>query len=223
MSDYLWDKKGERDAEVARLETLLGAFAHEPRPLELPADVEPERPTAKLLPFASRLRASRLFAPALAAAAALVVASFLVASLFMRARVSGEAPRAAAQPPPPQETRKEERAMSEPPPREGDVKDEAPADVGRVKDKRAAVETLPRVARRRSDVQVASSRQPKLKDVAGAEQGFTLEAMATQKGVSTLVDSTRMMTKEQLVYALRLTSAKLKDMRERAQKAEARP
>jgi len=37
MSDYLWDKKGEPDAEVARLETLLGTFAHEPRRLELPA------------------------------------------------------------------------------------------------------------------------------------------------------------------------------------------
>ena len=36
MSDYLWDKKGEPDAEVARLEALLGAFRHEPRRLELP-------------------------------------------------------------------------------------------------------------------------------------------------------------------------------------------
>jgi hypothetical protein len=31
------------------------------------------------------------------------------------------------------------------------------------------------------------------------------------------------LTKEQLVYALRLTGAKLKDVREKAQKAEARP
>lgn len=37
MSDYLWDKTGETDAEVERLEELLGGFAHEPRPLELPA------------------------------------------------------------------------------------------------------------------------------------------------------------------------------------------
>ena len=37
MSDYLWDKTGEADPEVERLESLLGGFAHRPRPLELPA------------------------------------------------------------------------------------------------------------------------------------------------------------------------------------------
>ena len=38
MSDYLWDKTGEPDAEVERLETLLASFSHAPRPLALPAE-----------------------------------------------------------------------------------------------------------------------------------------------------------------------------------------
>jgi hypothetical protein len=78
MSDYLWDKGGEADAEVARLEELLGAFAYERRPLELPAEAEPDPPRARLLPFAPRPRAPRLFAPALAAAAVLLVVLVVV-------------------------------------------------------------------------------------------------------------------------------------------------
>ena len=77
MSDYLWDRTGERDAEVERLETLLGAYAHKARPLELPAEeaiaAAPRAP--RPLSFTRRPFASRLFAPAgLAAAAALALA-----------------------------------------------------------------------------------------------------------------------------------------------------
>lgn len=38
MSDYLWDKTGEPEEDVARLEELLGTLRHEPRPFVLPAD-----------------------------------------------------------------------------------------------------------------------------------------------------------------------------------------
>ncbi|HEX8137240.1 MAG TPA: hypothetical protein VF544_06585 [Pyrinomonadaceae bacterium] len=34
--DYLWDRSGEPDAEVLRLERTLGRLRHRPRPLELP-------------------------------------------------------------------------------------------------------------------------------------------------------------------------------------------
>ncbi|HEX7315934.1 MAG TPA: hypothetical protein VF297_18605 [Pyrinomonadaceae bacterium] len=220
MSDYLWDKKGDADAEVARLEALLGAFKHEPRPLELPAETEMLKPpTAGVLPFVSRLRASRLFAPAaFAAAAALVVASVLVASLFMRARVATRDEQATARPtrdargeerPAPPETK---RAMLEPPP---------PAEV-KVKDDKVAVQSLPR---RRKDVQLTAAQGRRLKSAtvetltegAGTRDGLTLEAMSTRDGASTLVENARLLTKEQLVYALRLTGAKLRDVRERAQ------
>ncbi|HVF28799.1 MAG TPA: hypothetical protein VM943_11190 [Pyrinomonadaceae bacterium] len=40
MSDYLWDKSGEPDAEVQRLETLLGELRFEPgRKLDLPPEM----------------------------------------------------------------------------------------------------------------------------------------------------------------------------------------
>jgi hypothetical protein len=246
MSDYLWDKKGEPDTEVARLEALLGAFAHEPRPLELPAAAAPHEPRpARLLPFAARLRASRLFAPAaLAAAAALLFASVLAASAFLRARRAGEGGHTVARETvrPKEETHKEEqpappqpeRAMLEPPPGPGEVKDGTPPTVVKLKDEKVAVESLTRAARRRKDApgkdaQLAAvpSRRPRDLDAETAAgtsgSALNLEAMSTGAGASSLVEGARLLTKEQLVYALRLTGAKLKDMREKAQKAEARP
>jgi hypothetical protein len=232
MNDYLWDKKGEPDAEVARLEALLGAFAHEPRRLELPADAAaPEPPPVRLLPFVSRLRASRLFAPAaLAAAAALVVASALVASVFLRARVATEDRRAAAPDSsrPKADARKEERpaprgvewGMLEPPPPPAGAKDGS-------KVESAAVGNPSNVARQRKAAQpaVVLRRQQKgsaaepMTDGAG-EGGLTLEAMSTRDGASALVENARLLTKEQLVYALRFTGAKLKDVRQKAQGTE---
>lgn len=243
MSDYLWDRKGEPDAEVARLEALLGAFAHEPRPLELPDEAAtPEPQPARLLPFVSRLRASRLFAPAaLAAAAALVVASILVASVFLRARVATKDEHVATQESaqPKDDARKDdarkderpaprgvERGMLEPPPPEGGVK------LGG-KVERAAAGNLSNGSRQRKATQTSFvlRRQQKgltveaVPDAASASEGLTLEALSAQGAASALVENARLLTKEQLVYALRLTGAKLRDMRQRAQgtKAEARP
>ena len=226
MNDYLWDKKGEPDTEVARLETLLGAFAHRPRPLELPAEAATTEPsTARLLPFVSRLRASRLFAPAtLAAAAALLVATVLVASAFLRARMTSEGERAIARETaqPKEDARKDERPaphevvrrMLEPPPPEGGV-----TDGGKVE--RAAVVNLSNGSRQRHDARLAAApvRRPRLAPVeqGGAGVGLTLEAMSARDGASALVENARLLTKEQLVYALRLTGAKLRDVRERAQ------
>jgi hypothetical protein len=241
MSDYLWDKQGEPDADVARLESLLGTFAHEPRPLEWPAEpAAPEPPQATLLPFAARRRASRLFAPAaLAAAAALLVASVLAASAFLRARSAGEGRRSVAREAsrPKEETRREERpaptrperSMLEPPPGAGTVKDAPPAAVAKVKDEKVTVESLPRAAYRRRDVQLSAVPSRRQGD-SNAEavtrspgSGLTLEALNTRAGPSSLVESARLLAKEQLVYALRLTGSKFKDVRQRAQKAEARP
>jgi hypothetical protein len=38
MSDYLWDKTGEPEEDVEQLEQLLGTLRYEPRPLQLPED-----------------------------------------------------------------------------------------------------------------------------------------------------------------------------------------
>ncbi len=64
MSDYLWDKTGEPDSEVERLEELLGTLRHDSRrELELPVEVV----TPKRAPFRSP------FAAVTAVAAALVL------------------------------------------------------------------------------------------------------------------------------------------------------
>ena len=60
MSDYLWDKSGEADPEIERLENLLGGLRYQQKPLEMPLEL-PVRPR-------------RTFVwPRLAAAAALVL------------------------------------------------------------------------------------------------------------------------------------------------------
>ena len=234
MSDYLWEKKGDTDAEVARLETLLGAFAHEPRRLELPAEAAPPEPRRMWLsPFASRR-----FAPAaLAAVAALLIASVIVASLFLRARVVSRdehaaAPAESSRPTP--DARRDERpapreveqVMLEPPPGAGGVKPRGQVESG-------AVGTLSGVARRGKVAQLAAVSRRRQKGLApepltegtGTGGGFTLETMSAPGAASAFVENARLLTKEQLVYALRLTGAKLRDVQQKAQgtKAEARP
>ena len=219
MSDYLWDKKGEPEREVARLETLLGAFRHEPRPLALPAEAKPEPRTAGLLPFVSRLRAWRLFAPAaLGAAAALVVASVIVASLFLRAErpASNATAEVRLNFPPGGPGVKDEKTRDETTPAGG----KAEGEKARVEKANVVGESLPRPERRRKDVQVAAvpSRRQQLPAAELPKGGgLTLEQMSTPKGASSLVENARLLTKEQLVYALRFTGAKLKDVQQKAQ------
>ena len=38
--DYLWDKTGEPDPEIQELEEILGTLRHQPRPFEIPADLQ---------------------------------------------------------------------------------------------------------------------------------------------------------------------------------------
>jgi hypothetical protein len=50
MSDYLWDKTGEPDEDVARLEELLGTLRYEPRPLVLPTELGAQTARSKFRP-----------------------------------------------------------------------------------------------------------------------------------------------------------------------------
>ncbi|MDX6613167.1 MAG: hypothetical protein QOD75_2353 [Blastocatellia bacterium] len=43
MSDYLWDRSGEPDEEMQKLEELLAPLGYQPRPLQIPDSVVPER------------------------------------------------------------------------------------------------------------------------------------------------------------------------------------
>src|ERR1044072_4231591 len=38
--DYLWDRSGEPDAELQKLEEILGTLKYQPRPLRIPDDLQ---------------------------------------------------------------------------------------------------------------------------------------------------------------------------------------
>ncbi|HEX8635959.1 MAG TPA: hypothetical protein VF703_17565 [Pyrinomonadaceae bacterium] len=82
MSDYLWDKTGEPEEDVAQLETLLGALKFQPRPLELPATAMPTATAARRATIFSR--------PRLALAASLLLT--LLAGTWLITR-QGETPK----------------------------------------------------------------------------------------------------------------------------------
>lgn len=65
--DYLWDKTGQPDPEIQKLEEILGTLRYQPRPLELPA---------------SRRRS---YFPLLAIAASVLLALF-AAGVWLRVR-----------------------------------------------------------------------------------------------------------------------------------------
>ena len=51
-NDYLWDRTGEPDAEIQRLEEILGALRYEPRQLAIPAQLRPMRRRMFFAPLA---------------------------------------------------------------------------------------------------------------------------------------------------------------------------
>jgi FecR protein len=77
MSDYLWDKDGDPDPEIARLERLLSRFGQ-------PASVRFEFPAS-----ASRSRGSRWFGAALLAASLAIVVGGVTFALRFRPSVPG--------------------------------------------------------------------------------------------------------------------------------------
>src|SRR6185295_13146635 len=65
--DYLWDKSGEPDPEIQQLEEILGTLRYQPRPLEIPVDLQPDSKPRRFLGFTPRL------APGLAIAATIAI------------------------------------------------------------------------------------------------------------------------------------------------------
>jgi hypothetical protein len=53
--DYLWDRTGEPDPEVQELEEILGTLRYQPRPLEIPADLQTNPTRGFFATFAPRL------------------------------------------------------------------------------------------------------------------------------------------------------------------------
>ena len=69
--DYLWDKSGEPDPEIQRLEQILGTLRYQEKPLELPEQITHQRSHNHVF---------------LLAIAATVLLGLLVASLWLKAR-----------------------------------------------------------------------------------------------------------------------------------------
>ncbi|MEP6705979.1 MAG: hypothetical protein ABJC05_00590 [Pyrinomonadaceae bacterium] len=67
MNDYLWDRSGEPDKDIQRLEEILAPLGYQPKPLEIPASVPAHR---------------RRFLPALAIAATITLMALAVGLWF---------------------------------------------------------------------------------------------------------------------------------------------
>jgi hypothetical protein len=89
MSDYLWDKTGEPEEDVAQLENLLGALKCQPRPLEIPAAAMPA-------PAETATRPLTIFSrPRLALAASLIL-TLLAGAWFVTRQGAPQTERLAA-------------------------------------------------------------------------------------------------------------------------------
>jgi len=66
--NYLWDRSGEPDPEIQQLEEILGTLRYQPRPLDIPQQLQPGR--------------RRSFFPAMAIAAAIALFAVLLGLWF---------------------------------------------------------------------------------------------------------------------------------------------
>jgi hypothetical protein len=249
MSDYLWDRTGEPDAEVERLESLLGAARYRPRPLELPSEESPHATTIRGASHVGAFR--RLFVPTgllrsparLAAAAVLLFVFMLGAAALLHTRLLNERQRVASSQTeapsdsePARDTRRElaradSLVRSESTPAGGfKVSDGRVPESGRgeVEGKGATVKKgVEGVAVRdagqgRRGARLASlQKQRQRPETAGGEDAKLFEAMRAEGGgAASLFDATRLLTKERLVYALRLTGSKLKEVESKTRGAD---
>ena len=87
--DYLWDKTGEPDLEIQKLEEILGTLRYQPKPLEIPQEL--------LTP-----RQRRNHVPLLAIAASVLLA-LIAAGVWLRVRTQSDSQphRATVAPAPP--------------------------------------------------------------------------------------------------------------------------
>jgi hypothetical protein len=78
VSDYLWDKSGEADPEVERLENLLGQLRYQPTPFDLPRELP--RPATLRAAHRSTIFSRPRLALAASVALALLLGAWLVSN-----------------------------------------------------------------------------------------------------------------------------------------------
>lgn len=231
MSDYLWDKSGEADGDVERLEELLGRLRHAGAAPELPFETG-----TQAAPFELESRASSragffghaLFSrPARLAAAAALLLSMLAGAFVMLRTFKTDGGRASvgnetqvAQPHAPEEA-KPRGEVTAPQVASSPPKESATPEPIRREPLRGvelvALKPPVKPQRREPAPRETVARQTTQRDVKTASaQGGGFEGRGTE------VDS-RLRAKEQLVYALRLTSEAMKQVRGRASGVEVRP
>ncbi|HEV2763644.1 MAG TPA: hypothetical protein VGV38_11755 [Pyrinomonadaceae bacterium] len=232
MNDYLWDKTGDADEDVRRLEELLGTLRQRPAELRLPAEAP-----------AVRAKTLRPFRPAYAVAAALALAAMAGLWLAVTNLRSPQTPHTAAT----SATEKTRQADSPEPASSpaqfaaseqtasSDARREPPS-VDDEADERTTPQVAssnvvpsPNVVRRRSTARVTTERVNRsavARASAPKRRGARDEASAAAplerqlaRGAQTAPPAPtreQQAAKEQLMFALRLTSAKLGDVKRKA-------
>lgn len=227
MNDYLWDKSGEADAEVERLEELLGSLRHTHRAPELPCEVETHASTrAGLFSGTSFPRPARL---AVAAALLLAVLAGTFVMLRSSSKSDGRAASNAAQVTQPrasatEEVRAPEVAAS--PSKQSAAPENSPREIEQ-RGAQEAAQSLPKEQRREPPPEASANGPARevFKTLASVPNRPRVDArLRTMRagfdGGAFDVQS-RVRAKEQLVYAMRLTSEALKEVRGRASGVDA--
>ena len=184
--DYLWDKTGAPDPEIQRLEEILGTLRYQPRPLEIPAGLSVGQERSFFRSAAPRL--------AIAATVAMLLIGLGVWLALKRAERSQPASVA----------RSADAPAAKPNPAEQSVKTGSPdkQQLAPAPDRKSAVALSPKT---KDAAPLPGSRQPRLSVnrsfvAANSKRNQARRARELQEAA---------VARDQLMLALRVTSAKL--------------
>jgi negative regulator of sigma E activity len=232
MSDYLWDKSGEPDSEVERLEGLLGRLRHSQSAPALTLEVGAHAPArVGLFRHAFYSRPARL-----AAAAALLLAVLAGALVMLRQTRTSDGGRASVTNETPSEQRqagtREEAsapAAAASTSKESGSPDKPTPGVERRGAAPEAAQSFPPVRERRGQSPREAVAGVRSREAFEAAASFTNRAREPRAGVgragfegASFDMESRLRAKERLVYAMRLTSEALREVRGRAAGADVR-
>ncbi|SRR6266516_603530 len=164
MNDYLWDRSGKPDEDIQKLEEILAPLGYQPKPLEIPASIQPAR---------------RRFFPALAIAATIALMALALGLWFNSYRSHAVAPSQANLAPVPVENGNKDGLASTPAPEpvKAALPDEKQKPQLAVTDRRVTGRTLRTRSERRSGDTIMPQQQPEAIADARAEAEATKEQL----------------------------------------------